>query len=400
MKTETLNKALKQLVRRLKAGLAGRFHWKLFALGLAAVATVALLLTSKPGKATASADTSSAPSVAVAKVTREDLAREMRIPAEFRPYVEVELHAKVSGYLQQITVDFGDQVKAGQLLATIEVPELQNELDNAIATERKAEADYTNAHLVYMRLLAVNKDHPNLVAQQDLDAAESRDANTAATIAAANADVGKFQTLRAYTKIAAPFDGVVTRRYADPGAMIQAGTASDTQAKPLVRLSDNYRLRLDFPVSVDYVKAIRLGAPVDVRIDSLGGKAFTGRIARFTQRVEEATRTMTTEMEVANPALELIPGMYATVVLKVEQRPQTLAIPTEAIRAGKKDTVYVVNANHEIEERIVTLGLETPTKYEILSGLKEGELVTIGNPGQIKPGQKVEAKLINLLAAQ
>jgi len=381
---------MKEKIRRLPFKL-------LSAVGVAALVTIVLLLTSKPGKATISGDISATPSVAVVKVTREDLAREMKIPAEFRPYTEVELHAKVSGYLQQINVDFGDRVKAGQLLATIEIPELQDELDNAIATEQKIEADHKNAHLVYTRLLAVNKGHPNLVAQQDLDAAESRDADTAAAIAAAKADVGKYQTMVGYTKITAPFDGVVTRRYTDPGSMIQAGTSS--QAMPIVRLSDNYRLRLDFPVSVDYVQDVHIGAPVDVRIESLGGKTFTGKIARFTDRVDETTRTMTVEMEVDNPKLELVPGMYASVILKADQRPKAVAIPTEAITSGK-NTIYVVNAENEVEQRTVTLGLETPTKYEVLSGVKAGELVLIGDASQIKPGEKVEPKLVNLLAAQ
>jgi len=369
----------------------------LSAIGVAALVVVVLLLTSRSGKATISNSIPEAPSVAVVRVTREDLANEMKIPAEFRPYAEVELHAKVSGYLQKITVDFGDEVKAGQLLATIEIPELKDELDNATATEEKTQADYKNAHLVYSRLLAVNQDHPNLVAQQDLDAAESRDADMAAAIAAAKAEVGKYQTLLDYTRITAPFDGVVTRRYTDPGSMIQAGTAS--QAMPLLRLSDNYRLRLDFPVSVDYAQNIRVGAPVDVHIDSLGGKTLTGKISRFTQRVDETTRTMTVEMEVPNPKLQLIPGMYANVVLKSDLRPQAIAIPTEAIKTGKS-TVFVINSSNEVEERTVALGLETPTKYEVLSGLHEGDLVLIGDTGGLRPGEKVEPKLVNLLAAQ
>ena len=107
----------------------------------------------------------------MAKVTREDLFKEVTIAAEFRPYEEVELHAKVTGYISKMNVDFGDRVKSGQLLATLEVPELQAELVNAQAAEQKAEADYTNAHLIYTRLQSVNHDHPNLVAEQDLDTA-------------------------------------------------------------------------------------------------------------------------------------------------------------------------------------------------------------------------------------
>ena len=340
------------------------------------------------------------PMVAVAKVDREDLYREVTIPAEFRPYEEVELHAKVSGYVSEMKVDFGDRVKAGQLLATLEVPELSDELHNAMAAEQKAEADHTDAHLVYTRLVGVNQQQPNLVAQQDLDTAEAKDRATTAAIDAAKADVGKYQTMLAYTRIIAPFDGVITWRSADPGALIQAGTTSDTQAKSLLRISDNYRLRLDFPVSVEYVKNIHLGDKVDVRVESLGGRSFNGTISRFTQQVSDTTRTMITEIEVPNPDLEIVPGMYATVVLKVEKRAQSLTIPIQASASGGTTKVLVVNANHEIEERPVTLGLETSSKYEVVSGLHEGELVMMGNPAQLKLGQKVETKTIESTTAE
>jgi RND family efflux transporter MFP subunit len=342
----------------------------------------------------ASADSSATPTAGVAKVTREDLYKEVTISAEFRPYEEVELHAKVSGYVDKMNVDFGDKVKAGQLMATLEVPELQDELVNARATEQKAEADYTNAHLIYTRLQSVNKEHPNLVAQQELDTAEANDQTAAAVIAAAKAEVDKFQTMVSYTQITAPFDGVVTHRYADPGTLIQGGT-SGGQSQTLVRVSDNYRLRLDFPVTVDYVKDVHLGDSVDVRVDSLN-KTFTGKISRFTHDVDEDTRTMITEIEVPNPNLELMPGMYATVVLKVEKRLQALAVPTEAVSGEKAPTVYVVNHDNQIEERAVKLGLETPDKYEVLSGLQEGDLVVIGNRSGFQAGQKVEPKLIQL----
>ncbi len=123
----------------------------------------------------ATADPAAVPTAGVAKVTREDLFKEVSIYAEFRPYVEVALPAKVTGYVGKMNVDFGDKVKAGELLATIDVPELKDQLNSAQATEQKAEAEYTNAHLVYSRLQAVNKDHPNLVAQQDLDTAQAND---------------------------------------------------------------------------------------------------------------------------------------------------------------------------------------------------------------------------------
>lgn len=338
-------------------------------------------------------------SVPAAKVEREDLSRTVVIPAEFRPYVDVELHAKVSGYLAEINVDFGDRVKAGQLLATIEVPELQDQLNNAMAIEQRAEADYNNAHLIYTRLVGVNKEHANLVAQQDIDNATAKDLEAKAAIAAAKADVGRYRTLMGYTKITAPFDGIVTHRYVDPGALVEAATGSQN-TKPLVEVSDNYRLRLDFPVSVSYVKEIRVGDTVTGTVESLGDKSFSGKITRATWKVNDNTRTMITEIEVPNPGLELTPGMYASVTIPVERRPHALAVPIEAVPPGETSSVYVINDQGKIEERPVKLGIDTPTKFEVISGLKEGEWVLTGNRSQFKPGQKVTPKLIDSLAQQ
>ena len=294
--------------------------------------------------------------------------------------------------LSKMNVDFGDQVKVGQLLATLEVPELQAELANAQAAQAKAEADYNKAHLIYTRLQSVNHHHPNLVAQQELDTSQANDLATAAAIAAAKANFEKFQTMVSYTQITAPFDGVITHRYADPGTLIQAGTSSDTQALPLVRVSDNYRLRLDFPVTVDYVKDVQIGDSVEVHMDSLNGKTFTGKISRFTRDVDDNTRTMMTEIEISNQNLELVPGMYATVILNVEKQHQVLAVPTEAVSGEKTPNVYVVNRDNQIEERAVKLGLETADRYEILSGLHEGDMVNCRRPCKIssRPESRAE----------
>ena len=242
---------------------------------------------------------------------REDLSKIVPIPAEFRPYVEVEMHAKVSGYLDKMNVDFGDHVKAGQLLATIEVPELHDELNNALAVEQRAEADYTNMHLIYTRLVGVNREHPNLVAQQDIDTAMAKDLSSEAAIGAAKADAGKYRTLVGYTQITAPFDGVITHRYVDPGALVEAGTSTENTL-PLLEISDNYHLRLDFFVSEDDVKDIHVGDTVSGKIVSMGNKPFSGKITRASLKVNLDTRTMATEIEVANPDLSLVPGIIAS----------------------------------------------------------------------------------------
>ncbi len=350
----------------------------------------------RPAPAGTTDNAGQVPSAAVNRVTRDNLYRTVTIPAEFRPYVEANLNAKVSGYVSKMNVDFGDRVKGGELLATIEVPELQDQLANAAATQAKAEADHTNADLIYTRLVAVNQQHPDLVAQQELDTANANDLATAAAIAAAQAEVEKYQTLAAYTNIVAPFDGVVTWRYADPGALIQAGTSSDSQSLPLVRVSDNYLLRLDFPVSVEYVKDIRVGDQIMVQVDSLGKKMFAGTITRFTDKVDEDTRTMMVEIEVPNPDLTLVPGMYATVMIKVQKREDALAVPIQAVSGGKEPRVLVVNQSNQIEERPVQLGLETADKYEIVSGLAEGDLVVVGDHSTFSVGERVDPKVVGL----
>jgi RND family efflux transporter MFP subunit len=333
-------------------------------------------------------------SVNVATAQRQDVAETVRFDAEFRPYVEGELRAKVSGYLTNITVDFGDRVKKGQLLAEIEVPELKSELDHARAAESKAEADHYKAHGWYDRLSKVQNDNSKLtyVPLQDVDSAKAEDQATEAAIKAAKADVEKYETLFSYTRISAPYDGVITRRYADPGALIQTGTASDTQSMPLVRISDNYLLRLDFPVSLRWVKDVKEGEQVDVEVESLG-QTLKGTIKRFTRRVDMDTRKMWTEVEVPNQNLEIVPGMYAVVYLQANHRTNALTVPTQAVsHSGQQPTVFLVDGNNEVEERPVTLGVETPDRFEVLKGLKEGDRVIIGSRSQLKPGQKVEPK--------
>ena len=346
----------------------------------------------------ADADTPALPTVAVTTVTREDLFNEVTVQGELRPYQEIDLHAKASGYLKQITVDIGDTVKAGDLIGTLEVPELEDDLAGAEAVQQRAEADEKESRVAYNRLLSVSQSRRDLVAQQEIDSAEEKASAAAAALEAARAAVRKYQTLSRYTAVSAPFNGVITKRYADPGALIQAGTTSDTQTKPLVRLSENDRLRLVFAVSATYADAIKLGDQVEIRVDNQA-QPLAGVISRFARRINLETRTMETEVEVPNPDLRLIPGMDATVVLHLQRRPQALAVPVEAVAGTGQPTVFVINREHIIEERAVRLGLETPTKFEVLSGLREGEQVMIGNRAQVRAGQKVAVQVVKTLAA-
>jgi len=141
------------------------------------------------------------------------------------------------------------------------------------------------------------------------------------------------------------------------------------------------------------VPRIRTDGPVTVRVDTLGGRTFAGTIARFAHRIDESTRTMLVEVDVANDALDLVPGMYATVILNIDERPHTLALPIQAVPSGAT-TVLVVDSSQRLEERPIKLGIETATKYEVLDGLNEGDRVVIGNSAQLRAGQQVEAKIV------
>jgi RND family efflux transporter MFP subunit len=365
--------------------------------------------------------------VAVSRVERRELAREVVIAAEFRPYQEIDVHAKVAGYVKKMFVDVGDRVRQGQLLATLEVPELADDLARATAARRRSNAElarardelartesaHTAAHLSYARLAGVLKSRPNLVAQQEVDDALARDRVAEAQVSAAKAaltaaqhqvqvseaDEGKVRTLMAYSQITAPFAGVVTRRYADTGAMIQAGTASQTQAMPVVRLSQNQTLRLVIPVPESAVPYIHNGAPIEVRVPTLG-RSFVGRVARFSGDVQFSTRTMDTEVDVPNPDLVLMPGMFAEALLTLDRKTDALAVPIEAVpSAAKNPAVLVVTAQNRLEQRAVRLGIETPTHYEVLEGLKPDDLVVLSARGRYRAGQLVAPVLAHPNAA-
>jgi RND family efflux transporter MFP subunit len=369
------------------------------------------------------------PTVAVAKVSTEDLSHGLVLTAEFKPFQEVDVMAKVAGFVKQINVDVGDRVKQGQLLATLEIPEMADDLRRADAAvvraraevtraqdeQRRAESVHSIAHLSFQRISTVAEKKPGLVAQQEIDEAQSRDLVTEAQVAATksalaaaqeqvnvnSADTQKVKTLMDYTRVTAPFTGVITRRYADTGSMIQAGTASQTQAMPVVKLSENSLLRLILPVPESAVPTVHIGQQVEVRVPTLN-RSFPGRVARFAEKVSVATRTMDTEVDVPNPSLILIPGMYAEVNLTLDRRNKVLALPVMAVDMDNSDSepgaaqtgqVMIVTPNNRVEKRKVTLGIESSNNVEIRSGLNEGDSVVLSGRATLQPGQEVRPKV-------
>jgi RND family efflux transporter MFP subunit len=347
--------------------------------------------------------------MAVARAGREDLAQDLLLTAEFHPFQEVSLHAKVAGYLKSISVDVGDQVTSGQKIAELEIPELGEDLARATSAYKasledvkKAEADAEQTGLIYQRLLNVSKDHPKLVAQQELDDAKAKDNAMKGALGAARqrvderqSDVDRTRTLLDYSSIIVPFGGIITRRYADVGALIQAGISSNTQALPVVDLAQQDLLRLIFPVPESAAPLVHNGAPVEVTVSALN-QTFRGKIARFSGKVDRSTRTMHTEVDVPNPDNRFAPGMYAFVRMILREEKNTLAVPVEALIDGPKPKVFVVTKDGTVEEREVSTGLATPDKVQITKGIEEGDLVITGNRKGVRPGQKVVAKITEL----
>ena len=364
-----------------------------------------------------------APVAAVVKVAHSALGTPLALAGGFKPFQEVDIHAKVAGYIKAIYVDVGSHVKEGQTLAVLEVPELAAELSGADAAVRRAKEEIRRAqgdvqraksaheatHAMADRLTQASDSRAGLVAQQEVDDARAKDLEGEAQVSSAQAalsaaeqalDVAvatqqQYKALSDYARITAPFTGVITVRYADTGSLIPAGTASTTST-PVVRLAQISVLRLVLPVPESIAGQIRLGEPVKVHVQALNQDSV-GKVSRFADALDSQTRTMETEIDFDNKDGKLLPGMYAETVLQVAENKNALVVPLEAVAQGEKEvTVLVVNAQNLVEERKVQLGLQGKSRVQILSGLAEGERVIVGNRSQFRSGQKVTPQEIKL----
>ncbi len=404
-----------------------RRRWFGWGVGLAALAVVFVVMMTRPRPANANVEAAEAPLAAVAKVTRGDVVTELPEYAEFRPYQEIEMHAKVAGYLKEIYVDVGDVVTNDQVIATLEIPELQDdirhadavlqrsgqEVNSARAEITRAQAGYAESGIIYTNLANTAKVRPGLVAQQDIDVAGARARAKAAELESASAalataefrvnearaNLERLRTMATYTRITAPFAGVITKRFADTGALIQQGTASSTQAIPLVRLTENDQLRLVFPVSMSYVPFIKVGLPIEIHIEGIEG-SVPGKVSRFSREVDSATRNMHVEALVTNADLKLAPGLYVKVRLEFDRHTNVLTAPVQAISLGESPTVAVIGKDNVLEERPVKIGLRSSDKVEIIAGLSENDLVVVAGRGQLKTGQRVQPKEVELPTAE
>lgn len=367
---------------------------------------------------------SSVPVAAIVKVERRTLAAPLTLAGAFKPFQDVDVHAKVAGYIKTIYVDVGSHVKQGQILAVLEVPELRAELAGADAAVRRAQEEIRRAqsdvnraksthaaqHTMYERLKQASEQKAGLVAQQEVDDAQAKDLAGEAQVSSAEAAFDaaeqalevaqasqqQYTALSDYARICAPYDGVVTVRYADTGSLIAAGTSESKQAEPVVRIAQISVLRLVLPVPESIAGAIRLGDPVKVHVDALN-KDYVGKVTRFADSLDSQTRTMHTEIDFENSDGRLLPGMYVVATLATVQRNNILTVPLEAVETKSNDqgSVLYVNSQNVLEERDVHLGFQASNRVEVLAGLNEGDRVVVGSRSEFRNGMKITPKLID-----
>jgi RND family efflux transporter MFP subunit len=378
---------------------------------------------SEPANAVGATSTNDAPSAAVATVQLRPAVSSITVPGIFQAYQDVLIHAKVSGYVKQIFVDIGDQVHTGQVLAILEIPELNAQVDSAEAavTRDRSEIERTShdvsravaihaaQHSEYARLQMASTKLPGLVAQQELDDKQAQDLSSEAQVDAAKsgyaaaqakmsedvATLEHFKALQAYSYVRAPFDGVVTFRYADTGALIAAGTDESTNAMPIVRLAQSGLLRLRMPVPESDADYMRIGGPAVVRVQATG-ETINTKIVRFTRSMNRSTRTMLTEVDIPNKDLHLAPGMYADTTFPLQRDGKAMMLPIDAIVEGDQPYVLIVDDTNHVVKSPVVLGIQGPNFYQVISGVKVGDRVIVGNQSDYQPGQVVSPSPVDM----
>ncbi len=309
------------------------------------------------------ADTPKPLEVKTATPTRGDIHRFVVLPGTLKANQQATLYAKVPGYLKSITVDKGDRVTAGQSLGEIEVPELAAEAVRYRAEARTAETDFN-------RMSAAQKSAPELITPQALEEARGR-------LDVAKANLERTETLLNYSKLTAPFAGVVTARFVDAGAFIPAATGNATQNAAVVTLMDFDTIRAQVAVPELEAPLVRTGQPVRITVESLPGKVFAGTVARFAYALDDATRTMLVEADLPNADLALRPGMYATIKVGVEKHTDTLLVPAAALVTEKSGASVFLAVAGKAKKTPVKAGFNDGANVEILSGLTGNETVIL-----------------------
>jgi membrane fusion protein, multidrug efflux system len=364
----------------------------------------ALLLSScgQDDKSSAkAANAQAAPNIEVAKVTAQKLSITVHLPGEIEPYEAVAIFPRVTGFVKSITVDRGSHVRAGQLMAQLEAPELvaqrseaQSKLQGAKAQLAAAEAKVASDESTYEHLKAAAAT-PGVVAGNDLFVAQKTSEADRAQVQSQQQNVEAAQQAlqavtetEAYLQVKAPFDGIVIERNVHPGALVGPGGAASA-ANPMLRIETLSRLRVVVPVPENYAAGVPERMKVDFTVPAFPGRIFHGTIARISHAVDVKTRTMPVELEATNPHAELSPGTFAEVLWPVRRNYPTLFVPTSAV-ATTLEHVFVVRIRDGKAEWVdVKTGATVEKMSEVFGDLHEGDTVAARGTDELRPGTAV-----------
>jgi membrane fusion protein (multidrug efflux system) len=342
------------------------------------------------------------PLVTVVRPIRRSATTSITLPASVDALNQATLYSQVAGYLQRITVDKGDRVGAGAELAQIEVPEVEERYQSALAAVQEAQAEELRAQaqlklkeLTYKRLAEVRRLKPEVLPQQEVDSAQSAyqvaegDLELAkAKVKLARADVRRLDVLRRFATIRAPFDGIVTARYVDPGALIRQG--SNAAGRPIVTVADINTVRVYVYVPETEVRLVRTGKTAALVFDGLPGRKFLGRITRFADALNPQTRTMKTEIDLPNPFHQILPGMYGNATLRLASQPNALFVPDASLHRDSDGASFVYTvADGRIHMARVRTGSDDGNLVQV-TGLNGNEDVVVGSAASLQNGMPVK----------
>ena len=306
--------------------------------------------------------------VRIVKPARQDMVRKVVLPATVRADSEVTLYAKATGFLKTLSKDRGDKVKAGEVIAVLEIPEMNSEIAHA-------RASFALEDTTFKRLESIRKVEKSAVTDQDLDLSRAKRDMAEATLK-------RLETLRAYTEIRAPFDGSVTERFADPGAFIQQGK--------LISIVDASKVRILLDVPEAEVRFSPVGTEAKVHLDAIPGRSIKGKISRSAGALDPVLRTMRVEIDLPNEDSTIYPGMFARVELGVDRHPNVLVIPSQAVGISQDKSFVFVNSNGKAKKIPITLGAREGGWCEARSGLTGEELIIIPEGRTLIDGMAIQ----------
>jgi RND family efflux transporter MFP subunit len=314
-------------------------------------------------------------------------AEEIVLPGNVQPFITSPIYARTSGYLRKWNVDIGAHVKKGQLLAVIETPEVDQQLQQSLSNLNTAKANLALAETTKNRYEGMIRS--NAVSQQDVDNAVGTYNANKAIVEANQANVKQLEALQSFEKIYAPFDGVVTARNTDIGDLINSGSAGGVKSD-LFHIAQPGTLRVYVNVPEEYSQGIKVGMTADLTLVEFPGRKFQGSLVRTADAINMTTRTLLIEIDVKNPAGELLTGSYAEVHLKVPTQASTLLLPVNTLIFRSQGLRVGVVKDGKVELVAVTPGRDSGNQIEITSGLKPDDQVIINPPDSIVSGQRVQ----------